>query len=137
MGAVFLSYLPRGPKLLKNAFPAISQLWPRLGSNRSMARCQGRPNAATTAHGEFEASCQPKINVGGCGWAPVVPRIGNINSIIGSGLGPTDFDGQLPVARLRAHAPEILRNERGNRFISNADHPKRGHLCWRLLNRCS
>ena len=39
---------------------------------------------------------------------------------------PTDFNNTKPIAQLKAHAPEILQDEKGNWFISSADYPRRG-----------
>lgn len=39
---------------------------------------------------------------------------------------PTDFNNREAVAKLKAHAPEIIQDEKGNWFISSADYPSRG-----------
>jgi len=39
---------------------------------------------------------------------------------------PTDFNNTEPIAQLKAHAPEIIVDEKGNYFISSADYPQRG-----------
>lgn len=39
---------------------------------------------------------------------------------------PTDFMNKKPIAQLKAHAPEIIQDEKGNWFISSADYPRRG-----------
>ncbi|MFC2111683.1 family 43 glycosylhydrolase [Bacteroidota bacterium] len=39
---------------------------------------------------------------------------------------PTDFNNREPIAQLKAHAPEIIKDEKGNYFISSADYPRRG-----------
>ncbi|MFC2111684.1 hypothetical protein ACFLTA_00300 [Bacteroidota bacterium] len=39
---------------------------------------------------------------------------------------PTDFNNREPIAKLKAHAPEIVVDEQGNYFISSADYPRRG-----------
>lgn len=48
---------------------------------------------------------------------------------------PTNFHNREPVAKLKAHAPEIIQNEKGYYFISSADYPKRGinlaRLSWK------
>ncbi len=39
---------------------------------------------------------------------------------------PTDFKNRDAITKLKAHAPEIIQDEKGNYFISSADYPKRG-----------
>lgn len=39
---------------------------------------------------------------------------------------PTDFHNRPPIAQLKAHAPEIIKDGEGNYFISSADYPRRG-----------
>ena len=39
---------------------------------------------------------------------------------------PTEFDNTKPIAQLKAHAPEIIQDEKGNYYISSADYPQRG-----------
>ena len=46
---------------------------------------------------------------------------------------PTDFHDRSPVTELKAHAPEIVRDEKGDYFISSADYPQRGINLARLV----
>lgn len=39
---------------------------------------------------------------------------------------PDNFNGREPIAQLKAHAPEIIKDENGNYFISSADYPNVG-----------
>jgi len=39
---------------------------------------------------------------------------------------PTDFNNREPICMLKGHAPEIIRDEKGNWFMSSADYPRRG-----------
>ena len=51
---------------------------------------------------------------------------------------PTNFHNRSPVAELAVHAPEIIRGEKGEYFISSADYPQRGinlaRLVWKSGN---
>ena len=39
---------------------------------------------------------------------------------------PLDFNNRKPITQIKAHAPEIIKDEKGNYFISSADYPNRG-----------
>ncbi len=52
---------------------------------------------------------------------------------------PTNFHNRSPVTELKAHAPEIVQDEKGDYFISSADYPQRGinlaRLVWKSSNK--
>jgi len=65
----------------------------------------------------------------GFGGAPYVIKIQDTYHLINSAyehLTPTDFNNREPIAQLKGHASEIIKDEKGNYFISSADYPPRG-----------
>ncbi len=52
---------------------------------------------------------------------------------------PTNFHNKKPIAELKAHAPEIIKDENGDFYISSADYPQRGinvaRLIWKVNNK--
>jgi beta-fructofuranosidase len=54
------------------------------------------------------------------------PDIYDYRTYVYASDDPRDFNGKQPIAELKAHAPEIFQDEKGNWFISSADYPQRG-----------
>lgn len=61
------------------------------------------------------------------------PSIYDYRTYVYASDTPTDFNNRSPVTELKAHAPEIIRGEKGDYFISSADYPQRGINLARLV----
>ena len=54
------------------------------------------------------------------------PSTYDYRSYVYASTTPMDFNNRPPVAELKAHAPEIIKDEKGDYFISSTDYPLRG-----------